>query len=167
MLEELTGIHWLWSVPDFVQEIKCHTKNGAEFVGENWFELCEADADALATVRQAPHSKLIGNAVFSKKKVGKGCVYILGTIPSYETMKNVILPEVMAEADIALPEGTFDSIFVAPRKGENHEGFILVDALGKGGSFTLPYLARDILTDRYLDGKIKIAPYEVLVLQKC
>ena len=167
MLEELTGTHWLWSVPDFAQEIKCHTKNGAEFVGENWFELCEADADALATVRQAPHSKLIGNAVFSKKKVGKGCVYVLGTFPSYETMKNVILPEVMAEADIALPEGTFDGIFVAPRKGENHEGFILVDALGKGGSFTLPYLARDILTDRYLDGKIKIAPYEVLVLQKC
>ena len=104
--------------------------------------------------------------LITKKRVGKGCVYVLGTIPSYETMKNVILPEVMTEAGLCIPEGEFDGVFVVPRKGNGQEGFIIVDALGKGGRFKLPYPAKDLLTDKILEGEITIAPYEVLVLKK-
>lgn len=167
MLEEMTGIKWLWSVPDFDGTLKCNSKAGKEFVGENWFELCEEDADTLASVTQAPHSKLIGNSIFSKKKVGKGYVYFLGTIPSYQTMKEQILPEVMAQAGLTLPKGEFNGVFLSPRKGKDHEGFILVDSVGNGGKFTLPYPVKDLLTNTTLEGEIAIAPYEVLVLKKC
>ena len=104
--------------------------------------------------------------MFAKKKLGKGCVYVLGTIPTYETMKNVILPEVMEQAGISIPTGEFDGVFVAPRKGKDQAGDIIVDALGRGGRFKLPYPAKDLLTDKILEGEITIAPYEVLVLKK-
>ena len=82
-------------------------------------------------------------------------------------MKEQILPEVMAQAGLTLPKGEFNGVFLSPRKGKDHEGFILVDSVGNGGKFTLPYPVKDLLTNTTLEGEIAIAPYEVLVLKKC
>lgn len=81
-------------------------------------------------------------------------------------MKEQILPEVMAQAGQAIPEGEFNGVFLSPRKGKDHEGFILVDSVGNGGRFKLPYPAKDLLTDTRFEGEISIEPYEVLVLEK-
>ena len=45
---------------------------------------------------------------------------------------------------------------------------IIVDAMGNGGKYRLPYDACDILTDRKFSSgdEIEIAPYDVLVLEK-
>ena len=67
-----------------------------------------------------------------------------------------------------MPEGNFDGIFVVPRNGEAREGIIIVDAMGNGGRYRLPYDVCDILTDRKFSSgdEIEIAPYDVLVLEK-
>ena len=58
------------------------------------------------------------------------------------------------------------NIIVADRKGDGIEGKIIIDISGNGGSYTLPYPAFDILSEKELDGKIEIKPYDVLVLKK-
>ena len=81
-----------------------------------------------------------------------------------ETVKNIIIPEVMALAGIETAES--NDLIIADRKGDGIEGKIIVDVSGKGGSYTLPYPAFDILSEKELDGKIEIKPYDVLVLKK-
>ena len=167
ILEEMTGIHWDFSVPDLEnREIACVCTDGRKFEGNCWYELSEPDGDTLAKVSGATHSALLGKSVFAKKKVGKGVVYVLGTIPTYETMKNIIIPEVMGEADI----DTFEcgGVVIAERKGEKYEGKMIVDVMGKGGKYRVPYTSCDILTERVFEAEseIQIQPYDVLVLEK-
>lgn len=164
MLEEMLGIHQVFEVPDRFGKIKCGSSDGRAFEGEAWYEFTEPDEDTLAKVVESPHSSLLGKGVFTKKKVGKGTVYILGTIPTYKTMKDLIVPEVMAQAGI-LTADTPDLI-VADRKGDGIEGKIIVDVSGKGGKYTLPYPVYDILSEQTLNGEIEIKPYNVLVLKK-
>ena len=81
-------------------------------------------------------------------------------------MKSIIIPEVMGEAGIH----TFacDGVVIADRKGEMHEGKMIVDVMGKGGTYRTPYTSLDILTDRVFEAgnEIQIHPYDVLVLEK-
>lgn len=166
ILEEMTGIRWCFSVPDLKNDLGSTYADGRAFEGRSWYELSEADGDTLATVTKAPHSELVGKSVFSKKKVGKGTVYVLGTIPTYETMRDVIIPEVMTGAGIETCAA--EGIVIVDRKGEDMNGKIIVDAMGRGGSYRLPYDARDILTDtEYKRGDLlTVEPYEVYVLKK-
>lgn len=164
MLEEMLGIYQNFEIPDRLQKVRCELSDGRAFEGKDWLELFEPDEDTLATVKSAPHSAVIGKGVYTKKKVGKGIVYFLGTIPTYETVKNIIIPDVMAQAGIETAD-THDLI-VVDREGDGIEGKIIVDVSGKGGSYTLPYPSFDILSEKELDGKIEIKPYDVLVLKK-
>ena len=98
--------------------------------------------------------------------MGKGTVYVLGTIPTYETMRDIIIPEVMGEAGIETCEA--DGVVIVDRQGESLEGKIIVDAMGKGGKYRVPYAACDILSGRVFESgsEIEIKPYDVLVLKK-
>ena len=166
MLEEMTGIKWDYAVPDQNGDVRCTTADGRAFECINWFELSEPDGDTLATVTEAPHSALLGKSVFAKKKVGKGIVYVLGSIPTYETMRDIIIPEVMG--NVAVTPFASEGIVVVDRKGSEYEGKIIVDLMGKGGEYSLPYDARELLTDTvYKSGDtLRIEPYEVYVLEK-
>ena len=164
MLEEMLGIYQDFEIPDRQNEIKCELTDGRSFEGTDWLELFEPDEDTLAVVKTAPHSSIIGKGVYTKKKVGKGTVYFLGTIPTYETVKNIIIPDVMALAGIETADTP--DLIVAKRKGNGIEGKIRVDVSGKGGTYTLPYPAYDILSEQTLEGQIDIKPYDVLVLKK-
>lgn len=166
MLEEMTGIKWDFSAPDQNGDIKCTYADGRAFEGTRWFELSEPDGDTLASVTEAPHSALLGKSVLAKKKVGKGTVYVLGSIPTYEAMKDIIIPEVMSKVGIS--HFASEGVVVVDRKGSEYEGKIIVDVMGKGGEYRIPYNARDILTDtQYNSGDLlEIKPYEVYVLEK-
>ena len=64
MLEEFLGVRWAYAVPDLKDEIKCRWASGQPFTSRLWYELYEKDADALATVAEAPHSALVEIVVF-------------------------------------------------------------------------------------------------------
>ena len=166
MLEELTGVRWCFSLPDGAEGTECASVTGDTFEGRSWFELFEADGDELACVSKAAHNAADGKAVFLKKKVGKGTVFVLGTLPSYETMKSFIIPKALSEAGVEFGSGLGGSFMVVDRVGEEMSGKIILEHAGKGGEYTLPYSAKDILTGDVLSGKIEIAPYQVLVLEK-
>lgn len=166
MLEEFAGVKWCFSLPDGKDGTECALVTGEKFEGSDWFELFEADGDELACVSKAAHSAADGKAVFLKKRVGRGCVFVLGTLPSYETMKNYIIPEALREAGISHDDGQGDSFMVIDREGAaDIKGKIILEYAQKGGEYTLPYPARDVLTGKILSGRIEIAPYQVLVLE--
>jgi beta-galactosidase GanA len=167
MLEEFLGVRWAYAVPDLNGEIKCQWASGQPFTSRLWYELYEKAADALATVAEAPHSALVGKAVAFKKKIGKGVVFLLGTIPSADVMRGNILPLALDAAGLSTGHvGDSRNLMVARREGHGMTGVVVVEYQGKPGRYTLDKPAVELITAHKLEGTIDVKPYQVLVLQE-
>jgi hypothetical protein len=121
----------------------------------------------LATVADAPHSALVGKAVAIKKKIGKGTVFLLGTIPSADVMRGNILPLALDAAGLSTGHvGDSRNLMVARREGHGMTGVVVVEYQGKPGRYTLDKPAVELITAHKLEGTIDVKPYQVLVLQE-
>ncbi len=91
MLERLTGSQLVQQIPDHRHHIRCEWQDGTEFKACNFLQLFEIpeDAEALAAVKSG-FSTLVGQKVLFSKKVGKGLVIVLGTMPGPEDMEKVL-----------------------------------------------------------------------------
>lgn len=164
MLEELTGVKWCYSIPDTEGHVKAQWADGTTFEGNTWFEVSEnADADTLVSVTEC-HSAVVGKSLVYKKNVGKGCVIVLGTVPSAEHMKKII-SIACGEGKVALPKVSGE-VMVTRRAGDAGEGLMLIEYGNKDASFTLDAPMVDVLTGETLEGEIAIKPYDVKVLKK-
>ena len=100
---------------------------------------------------------------FVQKRVGNGSVIVLGTLPEQEVFEKII-------ADISLPCGienflkTSKNISVVKREYKGKTLLCIVESENYEGSLTLDKKHRNILTNEILEGKIKINPYETLIL---
>lgn len=162
MLESLTGARWAYSAPDRESRIQAAWQDGEAFQGNTWYEMWDADDDALVKVTGG-HSAIEGKALVSLKPVGKGWVLLLGTLPSEKDMDR-ILRLVCEKSGVALPQVEGD-VMVCPRRGEAGEGLVLVEYGCGEAAVTLDAPMTDLLTGRRLQGKIHLKPYDVLVLQ--
>ena len=162
MLESLTGARWAYNAPDRESRIQAAWQDGKAFQGNTWYEMWDADDDALVKVTGG-HSAIEGKALVSLKPVGKGWVLLLGTLPSEKDMDR-ILRLVCEKSGVALPQVEGD-VMVCPRRGEAGEGLVLVEYGCGEAAVTLDAPMTDLLTGRRLQGKIHLKPYDVLVLQ--
>ncbi len=162
MLESLTGARWAYNAPDRESRIQAAWQDGEAFQGDTWYEMWDADDDALVKVTGG-HSAIEGKALVSLKPVGKGWVLLLGTLPSEKDMDR-ILRLVCEKSGVALPQVEGD-VMVCPRRGEAGEGLVLVEYGCGEAAVTLDAPMTDLLTGRKLQGKIHLKPYDVLVLQ--
>ncbi len=163
MLEELTGIRWLYGVPDTEGHVKAEWSDGGAFAGETWFEMCEdCGGDTFVRVTEG-HSAFIGKALAVKRRVGKGCVIWLGAIPSREDAARLIRLACL-ESGVEGIE-TEGEVMVSPRAGEAGEGLIAVEYGAREASCLLPRPMTDLLTGRRLEGRVAMKPYDVLVLK--
>lgn len=165
MIERLTGCELTYSIPDSSEILASEWEDGNRFEGMHWHELytCSPDAEPLVKVTKG-HSAVIGKAVVFRKKIGKGEVIILGSVPTKEDMERII----RLAADDAGIECTDmdDSITLIPRKGEGTEGLMIASYKNKTGSVTLSVPMTDLLSGKEYSGKIDIKPYDLLILQK-
>ena len=162
-LEAFAGVRQAYEAPDRDGLIKTKWNDGKEFVGKDYYELFEADEDALATVTEG-YPTLTSKATIICKKVGKGKVYILGTIPSSEDMAKII-SLASADAGVSGYEIT-GTLIVSPRKGDNDEGLIVAECNNSNGSIVLKEEMTDVITGKKYSGKVELSPYDVLVLKK-
>ncbi len=163
MLESLTGAYRSYEMPDPDGYVKCAWTDGTAAATRDWYELFEDDGDAIIKVTDG-YPTIVGKAVALRKRVGKGVVYLIGTSLSDADMKRIYS---MAAKDAGItPYMTEGNLIIAPRTGDNMEGLIVAECGNKAGSITLPYPMTDLLTDRILEGKLDLAPYDLLVLKK-
>ena len=166
MLEEMTGVIWKYALPDRDGEVVCQWEDGTPVKTGPWLELYEADQKSLAKVVSAPHGALNGKSILLRKRVGKGVVYVLGALMELEAMRR-LYRMAMADAKIAPEEGDGLSFLAAERVGENGlHGKVLLEYAGKGGEYQLDFSAKEILSGKeYTPGRIKVEPYQMLVLK--
>lgn len=164
MIEELTGIRWEYGIPDTEHRIQAQWADGTPFEGGTWFEVSEHCGDETLVEVTSGHKSINGHSLVVKRKVGNGYVILLGSIPSADDMQRLIR-EACATANVALPK-VEGEIMVSPREGEAGRGLMLVEYGAKPASIVLDRPMTDLISGKALEGKIDLAPYEVLVLKE-
>jgi len=165
MLESLTPAVFKYWFPDKEKSVKSKWDDGETFGGNTYYEIYEPNVDADIVTVTGGHKEIIGGAVVQCYSVGKGFVYVLGTMPDEKDM-NKLITAVCEKADIPCNTTEGNSIIVSFRKGKDTEGVILTDVCGKGGIYHNKTRYKDIISERAFDDDIVIKPYEVMVLEK-
>ena len=163
MLEEMTGLRWCYGVPDLEGDVRAQWKDGTPFKGEMWFEMLEDCGEDALVRAMAGYSAFVGKAIVAKRQVGKGCVILVGAIPSAQDAGR-ILEIACRQSDVA-PRAVEGQVMVSPREGQAGRGVILVEYGHGEAAYTLDEPMTDLLSGRVLNGKILLKPYDVLVLQ--
>lgn len=96
-----------------------------------------------------------GLSVIASRKVGKGKVIVVGSVIFNDGLLRLVDRQPIADASENVVLTERDNGIIIAVETENSEGYVCLD-----GNYV------DILTNRVLNGKVKINSYEVLVLKK-
>ncbi|MBQ8441266.1 MAG: beta-galactosidase [Clostridia bacterium] len=165
-LESFANVYLAHSLPCDNSAFLCQTADGRNLGDSLWYEFYDNVGESLAEVTRSPHSALIGKSVLLRRKIGKGTVIVLGWIPAPQDMKEFLLPLTCDAAGISYGQAEGNCLMVTPRTGNGREGLILAEFEGQGGSYQLPCPMYEHLSGKTLSGRVTIAPYEVLILEK-
>ncbi len=165
MLEDLTPAVFKYWYPDKEFSTKAEWNDGEDFVGNTYFELFESNSVADLVKVTAGHKETIGASVLQCFPVGKGFVYVLGTVPDEKAMSKLI-SLVWEKANIPCNLTDGGGLVVSPRKGENTEGVILMNVGLQSGIYHNKTRYKDIISEKIFKDDITVNPYEVMVLEK-
>lgn len=133
------------------------------------FDVLSAGKSARVVARYADDANedLGGHTAIVETKVGKGRIILMGAQLSAEAFGEFI-EKIAAECGI-LPLTTADAtVATSIRANETEEIFCAVETLGKEGHLTLPFDAKDLVTEAlYEKGQaITLSPYSYLFARK-
>ncbi len=165
ILEDLTPAVFKYWFPDKEKRTGAKWNDGEAFNGNFYYETFEPDENADIVTVTDGHKEIVGGSVLQCFSVGKGFVYVLGTMPDEKDMSKLII-QICEKANIPCNTTEGNSVIVSNRKGQKTEGVILLDVCGKGGIYHNKTKYRDIISDRVFENDIAVSPYEVLVLEK-
>lgn len=163
-LEKLTGAYQLYITPTDKDSFECVNELGEVVKCSRSYEIFEdMGENNLITIKKG-HSAMVNKPCALEINVGKGKVIILGTFPDEKETRRIISKAVEGNGG-----DKFDitgSIVVVRREGEKHNGLMIADLMGEGGTFRFDGKMKDILTDKIYDGVIELEPYCSAVLVK-
>lgn len=152
-LEDFAGVYTKFQKPIDNDVFKAKWSNGAECkIGLN-FDAYESlsGTDSLA---KYVGDEFDGLSVVTSRKVGKGRVILLGSVISHEDLLDLVGQKPIFEAS--------DNVILTAR---DNGVIVAVETMYEDGEIVLDRAYTDLLHDRVLSGKIKLKPYEVLVLK--
>jgi beta-galactosidase GanA len=161
-LEEWAGVYCKYEVPGEPRDFGIRWSDGRESTGSLWYDILELrGAEAIATYSEGEFE---GYAAITHRKMGKGQVILLGTLPKWEDLQ-ALLRTVGEEVNIAPAADASENLMVVPRSGNGGSGMVIVEIEHKPGYIVLPTPMTDLLTGESHQGRTEIAPYTVMVLQ--
>jgi beta-galactosidase len=161
-LEEWMETYCDFQIPGDPQDFELSWADGDKSQGSIWYDCFKKDnTDVLAEYTQEP---LKGRAAIIKKKLGKGQIILLGTMPEKESLKKLLL-SVCGQAGIVPVVQSSENLLAVPRKGKTQEGIIAVEFENRPATLKIDRPAEDLLTGKKYKGKVEVEPYGVVVLQ--
>jgi len=166
MLEEFTGATLAYQVPDAEHRIGCQWADGDAFMANLWLQLFDAPAGAEVLVKTTgDYFPALGDkALVFEKKIGRGKVIVLGTIPSEEDMHRLL--DVVIRESNAQKFDVTGKLMVAKREGAGQEGYSVVNHTDIPATLRLEGIYRDLLSNELCSGRIPMAAYQVRMLKK-
>ncbi len=162
--EDITGERFTYMAPDDDGRITLENDEGKEVHGRGVYELFDlVDAESLLTVKSG-NSSLIGKSVSFVKKVGKGYVVMLGTMPEHgELLRIIKKAATLADAEMYdVDEG----IMVTKRVKDDDTLYIVAQIAERTGEYRFDGECEDVLSGERFKEKIDFKPYELRILKK-
>lgn len=162
-LEELTGAHWLYGIPDRIGQVQTVDAAGNDFAASLWYDVWD-DEEGLVKITSG-HSAIVGKSCVLHRRVGEGHVILLGTLPDAAGLRKLIA---YAASLCGIETGTVEgSIIVAPREGSGRRGLILVEYSGKDeATYRLAKAYRNVASGETITDSITLPPYGIAVLEE-
>ena len=104
-----------------------------------------------------------GLPAITRRTVGKGCVWYVGTLPSaadWRVLFQMILPRAKVSFRTDIPNG----VEIAHRAGDGRQLTFVLNHAGRRQTVRLARAATDLLSGKTCDESIELAPYGVAVL---
>ena len=162
--EKITGEHLAYIMPEDEGRITLENNEGKEVHGRGIYELFDVgQTEPILTVKKG-HSAIIGKTASFIKKIGKGYVVMLGTMPE----DNELLRIIKKAATLANAE-TYDAsegIIVTKRVKDGDTLYIVAQIAERAGEYRFDGEYTDILSGETFKEKIAFNPYELRILRK-
>jgi beta-galactosidase GanA len=163
-LEKILDEKLDYIMPNDGGRITLENELGEEVQGRGVYELFGLkDAESILTVKKG-HSAIVGKSASFIKKVGKGYVIMLGTMPAFEELHRIIRKAVdlsgaeRYEAD--------HGIVVTKRVKDGDTLYIVAQTMERDGTYRFEGECEDILSGERFKDKIDFKPYELHILRK-
>ncbi len=153
-LEELCGVYTKYQLPMEDEGFTASWNDGEEIklsMGCDAYELNGAESLAAYNINELDNLTAI-----ARRKVGKGQVIILGTVPDNKALLRLVGKAPILEAS--------SNIDLVERSGEEN-GIIAMEIEGKDGYIQLDREYYDILNEKTVSGRIEMAPYSAYILK--
>lgn len=159
-LEELVGAYTKYRLPVANDVFRAYlVSDGSDFPVSECYDAFEArSCNPLAVYTDC---ELEGYCAAVEKRLGKGKIVLLGTVPSHEFLRRIAGIESIAEAS--------ENVHIVERFYENgaSAGLIVQELENREGELTLPNGEYDeLISSRRLSGHVRVDAYEVLVLKR-
>lgn len=154
-LEELAGVYTKFQAPTPVEDIHGKWIDGDDFSISLCCDVFEAtDCDILARYEGGEFN---GMPAIVRRKVGKGEVILLGTVPSKEALRHLIGRDPIACAS--------ENMALVKRSGKEN-GIVALELNHEPGYVKLDKPYYDILGEKTVSGKVEVPPYTALFLKE-
>lgn len=163
-VEEMTGCQLLASIPDSGAVVKSKWSDGEDMSANYYQQLytLAENGQVLASVTKG-YASVVGTALVQKIPVGKGAIWLLGTIPNEADLQK-LMAMVCADAGIPVPQAT-GTVTAIPRSGNGRRGLILMEIGNAPASYRLEEPMTDLLTGKRYEATVELKPYDLLVLE--
>ncbi|MBB6633984.1 beta-galactosidase [Cohnella thailandensis] len=165
-LEKLAGAEAVYSYP-MDESASRGRAFGLSAPLSMWSEVFEPkDATAVGIVEEGLTP---GFAFATEKRIGKGKLVLLGSMPAGEEGER-LLEKLMLhyadEAHVSVRSDVSGGTIVAPRRGDGYDLWVVVNMDGSGGSVTLPRPGWDPSTGEALPpGELRVGRYEFKIVR--
>jgi beta-galactosidase GanA len=154
-LEEFAGVYTKYQLPVDNDVFQAKWQDGSVSKVSACFDAYETkDSKSLAVYA---NGEFEGLSVITERKIGKGKVVLLGSVPSIDVLRKLISIEPIEQAS--------DNVIIVERTGEE-DGIIVLETEHKEGVVFLKTRYKDLCNGELYCGKMTLNPYEVRVLQK-
>jgi len=162
-LERMTDTRLAYILPDDGGRITLENEDGESIHGGAGYELFEeGDIEPLLTVKSG-HSAILGKHAAFIKKVGKGYILMLGTLPEEKELLRII--KKAAAIANACVNDTDDGIMVTRRVNGSDTLYIVASVGGKAGELRFDGEYKDIISGDIYKQAIRLAPYELRIVR--
>lgn len=155
-LEELAGVYTKYQKPIDNEVFKAKWNDGEECGIGCCFDAYEGN-ETTKSLAQYSAGEFAPLSVVTERNVGKGKIILVGSVLSHKDLLKLVNKTPVAEAS--------DNVILTERSGV-YSGIIAVELQNKDGYIVLDGQYTELISSRQLSGRVKVKPYEVLVLKK-
>lgn len=151
-LEELAGVYTKYQKPVENSANKAKWADGENCEISMCYDAYEP-LDGTVSLANFTEGEFTGLSVITERKVGKGKVILLGSVPSHEALRKLVNIKPVAQAS--------NNVLLAERTN----GIIALESEGKEGFIVLDGKYKNVMDGKTYSGKISLAPHRTGVFE--